>query len=308
MIRLAAATLLLLASLAAEAQVENSKSTTSNTNYSMFWLGVESGTVPLLDTKTLDSSGSQLYIAPYINYNHKSGPGIKLKTYALPGGSNPGFFMSSIMPYYATYNGHVYPFFSYTRFFMHDNPSVPYSPINNEIYGHIRIRTKWVDPWIGVDYGFGNDDTQDGKFVSDFNTFLALSHLFYWGWGAEQALGLRPMVQLNAGTDRYYKYLRTTRYISRNPNASQMGYGKKENGNSPGNGTGSGGSGSTEEPSYLISESNEFGLSNFEVNLSVMYFIGKFSIEPSGSFFVPLRGDDRSVFGYWQLNLNYWFE
>lgn len=296
---IAAAAILLLIAITATAQEENSKSVSIRPDYSMLWAGIETSQVPYFNTKTLESNGAQLYLAPYINYNHKSGLGIKLKTYALPGGSDPGFFMSSVMPYYATYNGAIYPFISYTRFLMHENPSIPFSPIRNELYGHIRIRTKWVDPWIGVDYGFGRDDSQDGKVADDLNTFVALSHLFNKSFAAgEQALGIRPMIQLNAGTDRYFRFLRTTRYIYQSTNGSQAGYGRK----GPG-----GGMGSENEVTYMVSETNEFGFSNFEVNLSLMYFIGQLSIEPSGTVFFPLRGDDRSSYGLWQINLNYWF-
>jgi hypothetical protein len=39
-----------------------------------------------------------------------------------------------------------------------------------------------------------------------------------------------------------------------------------------------------------------------------MRFIGQFSIEPAGLVYFPMRGDDRTPYGYWQLNLNYWFK
>ncbi len=117
---------------------------------------------------------------------------------------------------------------------------------------------------------------------------------------------------MNAGTDRYFKYLKTTKYISQNPNGSNMGYGKGQGGRgSGGNGSGSGGNSSsntTEEVTYTVSEDNSFAISNVEINLSLMWFIGQFSIEPSGSAYFPTRGDDRSPYGYWQLNLNYWFK
>lgn len=303
------------------AQEENAKGTTAKSvTSSMFWVGVESSTVAYFNSDTKDSSGVQVYLSPYLNYNHKSGFGIKLKSYSVPFGSDPGFYMTSFQPYFARYDGKFYPYISYTRYIQHNNPSVPYSPIQNEIYAHLRFRTKIIDPWVGVDYGFGQDEENNNEAANDINTFIALSHLFilYEPFKiGNSSLGIRPMAQMNAGTDRYFKYLKTTKYISRNPNNNgNMGYGKGSGG-SGGNGQGSGGNGSgsgtstptaTEEVTYTISTENQFAISNIEVNLSLMWFIGKISIEPSGSVYFPMRGTDRSAYGYWQINLNYWFQ
>jgi hypothetical protein len=314
----APAILFVFISLYGLAQEENSKGTTGNSvNYSMFWTGIETSTVSYLNSDTKDSSGVQAYLAPYVNYNHKSGFGMKLKSYSVPFGSDPGFYMTSVQPYFARYDGKFYPFVSYTRYIQHNNPSVPYSPIQNEIYAHLRFRTKIIDPWIGVDYGFGKDEQNNDESASDINTFIAISHLFilYEPFKmSNSSLGIRPMAQMNAGTDRYFKYLKTTKYISQNPNGTNTGYGNGQGGtgsgnggNGPGNG-GNTGSTTTEETTYTVSEENKFAISNLEVNLSLMWFIGQFSIEPSGSMYFPMRGDNRTPYGYWQLNLNYWFK
>jgi hypothetical protein len=305
-------------SLQVQSQEENAKGTTGKSvNYSMFWTGIETSTVSYFNNDTKDSSGVQVYLAPYINYNHKSGFGMKLKSYSVPFGSDPGFYMTSVSPYFARYDGKFYPFISYTRYIQHDNPSVPYSPIQNELYAHLRFRTNIVDPWIGIDYGFGKDEQNNDEAASDINTFIGLSHLFILYEPLKignSSLGIRPLFVMNAGTDRYFKYLKTTKYISRNPNGSNMGYGKGSGSAPSGNGNGNGnryqpqeGSASIEE-SYTINEDNSFAISNLEANLSLMFFVGQFSIEPSGSVYFPMRGDDRSAYGYWQINLNYWFK
>ncbi|MBL0132808.1 MAG: hypothetical protein IPP79_01735 [Chitinophagaceae bacterium] len=271
--------------------------------YSLLWGGIETSTTSVIDTKTKDSSRVNLYLAPYIDYNHKSGFGLRVKTYALPGGSNPGFYLTSISPYFAKYDGKVYPYISFTRYIQHDNPSVPYSPIQNEIYAHVRLKTKYIDPMAGIDIGFGNDEQNNNESVSDVNAYVAVNHLYLkqnLGVKKNNILGIRPCLQLNAGTDRYYKFFRTTNYISQNTKANHIGYGR--GGSTSGNGT------PVLANAYTISVENDFNLSNVEMNLYLMYFFGKFSIEPSGSLYFPLRGDDKTAYGYWQINLNYWLK
>ena len=60
-----------------------------------------------------------------------------------------------------------------------------------------------------------------------------------------------------------------------------------------------------EEVDYVLSETNEFSLSNIELNGYLQFSFGRFSIAPSGSVYFPLRGEDRTAYGYWQLNVNF---
>lgn len=294
----------------ANAQDENSRRVSgADAKYTLFNAGVEAATTSYIDTDTKDSNGVKLYLAPYLDYNHKTGLGIRVKTYALTGGSNPGFYLSSATAYFAQYTGKIYPFVSYTRYIQHDNASVPYSPIQNEVYAHVRIKTKVVDPKAGIDIGFGQDEQNDNEKVSDVNAFVGLSRLFPWynlGKGGNSALGIVPSIQVNAGTDRYYKFLRTARYISRSSQIASGGYGR--GGGRMGNGNGDGNTGTSGVTEYIISEQNDFGLSNLELNLYVIYFLGKFSFEPSAGLYFPIRGDDKTPYGYLQFNLNYWIK
>lgn len=286
------------------AQDENTKNIIGrNKGYDMFYGGIETSTVTYIDTKTADSNGTALYLSAYLDYSHKSGLGLMVKSYMLPGGSNPGFYLSSFSPYFARYQGKVLPYISYTRYIQHSNPSVPYSPIQNEIYAQLRFRVKILEPLAGIDWGFGQDEQYNDEAVNDVNAFFGVTHLYVkdgLGRNGTNAFAIRPGLQLNAGTDRYFKFLRTSGYISKNTGAGRLGYGRRR-----GNGN-QGGGGNAGTDTYLISEENDFGLSNFAANLYVMYFFGKFSIEPSGSLYFPLRGEDRSAYGFWQLNVNYW--
>lgn len=266
-----------------------------------FFGGLETSTVPYINTNTKDSSGSRGYLSAYLDFNHRSGVGLRVKTYMLPAGSDPGFFLTSLSAYYAKYDGKLLPLISYTRYLQHDNPSVPYSPISNEIYAHLRVRSKYVDPQAGIDIGFGNDEQNDNKAVTDVNAFFALSHLFTRSFegNSNSAWAFWPTLQLNAGTDRYFKFLRSSRYLSRNVGLQRLGFGRKRG--NPGQSPGNGGTDTT----YILSEENEFGVSNIETNFRLMLLLGRFTIEPSGSIFFPLRGSDRKAYGYWQFNISF---
>lgn len=297
----------LLCLMEASAQEENAiKAIDKNPDYSLLYAGVELSSTAAIDTKSKDSNIVNLYLSPYVDYNHKSGLGLRVSGYVLPGGSDPGFYLAAISPYFSKYNGKILPFISYTRYIQNNNPSVPYSPIQHEVYAHLRVKTKFIDPMVGIDVGFGNNEQNNNEPVSDINAFAALTHNFILenkGAGNTNLLAIKPRLQLNAGTDRYFKFLRSTKYISQNTKAKNIGYGSGRN-----RGNGDGNTGSTAVINTIISEENSFNVSNAEANLYLMYFFGKFSVEPSGSLYFPLRGDDRKAYGYWQVSLNYWFK
>jgi hypothetical protein len=151
----------------------------------------------------------------------------------------------------------------------------------------LRIKTKYIEPLIGIDIGFGNDEQNNDEAVTDINAFVSVTHLFVkdnLGAAKNNAWAVRPGLQLNAATDRYYKFLRTSGYISQNTKINRIGYGR---------GRGNGGQGGSTGPDlFTISEENNFSLSNIEANVYIMYFFARVSIEPSGSLYFPLRGED----------------
>lgn len=298
--------ILVLLSVNLFSQEEDSKKLVGKIkDYSSLWAGVETSTTTYINTNTKDSNSVSLFIAPYVDYYHKSGFGLRVKTYALTAPVNSGIYLTSTSLYFAKYTGKVLPFISYTRYIENSNASIPYSPIQNEVYGHLHFKNKYVDSWAGVDIGFGNDEQNNNASVNDINAFTAISHLFlkdYLGPKKKNAIGFIPSIQLNAGTDKYFKFLRTSGYISQNTKVKRIGYGTR------GRNPGQGGNNTTDSIyTYTINETNTFNLSNVEVNLHVLFFLNNFSIEPSGSMYFPLRGEDRTPYGYWQINLNYWF-
>ncbi|HEY1022669.1 MAG TPA: hypothetical protein VGE06_10185 [Flavisolibacter sp.] len=272
-----------------------------STGQSFVFAGLESSTTSYINTDTKDSSGVAPFIAAYVNYQHKSNFGLAAKTWFLAKGENKGFYLTSLSAFYANYTARLMPLISYSRYIQHDNASIPYSPIQNEIFAQLRYSTPVLDPSVGVDVGFGNNEENNHETVWDVNAFAGVSRWFSWQDWQAKGFAFFPTIQLNAGTDRYFRFLQTTRYISQNKsyNALTRGLGA--------DGRRRGGSGDTasQEVTYILSESNSFGLSNFEVNAYIEYGFGRISIAPSGSLYFPLRGDNRTAYGYWQININF---
>lgn len=180
----------------------------------------------------------------------------------------------------------------------HDNPSVPASPIQNELYGNLRVRTKIIDPIVGIDWGIGEDKAYSSKLLNDFTIYIGATHIFAISdIGKNGSLAIVPSIQVNAATDRYYKYLEETKYISQGSGYSSLIHGRRKRN------MGNGNVGMTDA---VINPDNNFALSNVAVAARMLYFFSNFSIEPAGCIFFPIRGNN-DVTGYWQINFNYFF-
>ena len=293
--------LILFMKLFAQENIERiTKQKETSINTSSLLAGIETSTTAYINTTTKDSSGTMPYVSIYVNYYNKNHLGVSAKTYVLPGGSNSGFYLTSTSAYYANYDGKLIPTLSYTRHIQHTNPSVLYSPIQNEILAQLRIISKYIEPILGIDWGFGNDKENNNENVYDINAFAGISHDFILHpGGKENMLAIVPTLRLNAGTNQYYSFLQTAKYISRNRSVNYLLHGNNSGRNRGGN--------MNDEiiTETVINETNKFSLSNIETNLYLVFFTGRFSIEPSGSLYYPLRDEDKKIYGYWQLNMNF---
>jgi len=68
---------------------------------STFTAGVEFNSVPIVDASAPDSSGSSLSIAPYLKFQFHSGIGVKAQAYLLTSGTQPGYYLTAVSPFYA---------------------------------------------------------------------------------------------------------------------------------------------------------------------------------------------------------------
>ncbi|HEY0731309.1 MAG TPA: hypothetical protein VGD33_02725, partial [Chitinophagaceae bacterium] len=220
--------------------------------------GMEMSTTAYIDAVNKDSNDVAPYLALQLDYHHKTNIGLKVKSYSLLKGSSSRNYLSSFTVYYANYLNQVIPVISYTRHWQHSDLLVPYSPIQNELYAQGRLTSHFIEPYAGIGFGFGIDKYNADEQVTDLNAFAGMSHLFQWLPGNKGfIIALSPSVQLNAGTDKYYSYLRNSRYISRNMSSGSLGGRQRMGGRNE--------SVTMTEP--IVDESNKFGLSNFESNL-----------------------------------------
>lgn len=272
--------------------------TRDSTGRSLSIIGLETSTTSYIDTIAKDSSQVAPYLSVSFNYHHKSNFGVSTKTYFLTKAKNSGFYLTTLSAYYANYNTRLSPVISYSRLIQHDRASIPYSPIRHEIFAQLRYTASAIEPAAGVDIGFGKDKEASDQAVTDVNAFASVAHWFVWQRTSNRAFAFVPTLQLNAGTDRYFRYLESTRYISQNRSLTTLTRGRS------GRGRRGSESGTTPPAAYVVHEANEFTLSNLECNAYVLYTAGRFSLAPSGSLYFPFRGDDKTVYGYWQLNLS----
>ena len=256
--------------------------------------GVEFNSVPIVDASATDSSGSSLSIAPYLKFQFHSGIGIKAQAYLLTSGAQPGYYLTALSPFYAVDNKKKQLDISYTHFFFNGNKSMYYSPITNEIYASVTFKTKTISPVAGVDLGFGKDTTNGANTsVSDVNIFLGATHTFDWDLGDEVSLGFSPKMVFNIGTDKYFSFLNSARFITHSKNFKKI-----VKTNVHGNGRGN---------HSTTTSSASFAVNNLEAAAAFSLSAGNFTIEPEASLFVPFGADGQGVYGYWQIGISYKF-
>lgn len=96
--------------LYAHAQDENlthslgKKQSVKPSSTTMLVSGIEIGSIPSINTVSNDSSQTSTYTGVCLNYQHKSNFGLEVNSYALLAGSNPGFYLTCVSPYYSNYS------------------------------------------------------------------------------------------------------------------------------------------------------------------------------------------------------------
>ena len=278
-----------------EQRIKKQMSTQSSTSGMV--AGLEMSTTAYIDAANKDSNDVAPFLALQLDYHHKSHFGLKVKSYSLLKGSSSRNYLTSFSVYYANYEQEFIPFISYSRHWQHSELLVPYSPIQNELYAQARLTKHFIEPYAGVGFGFGTDKYDGDEQVTELNVFAGMSHLFQCLPGNKGfVIAFSPSVQLNAGTDKYYSYLKNSRYLYRNMSSGSLGGRQRMEGR---NGR------ETLATEAIIDESNKFGLSNFESNLYIAVGYGRLFFSPSGSLYFPIRREDHEIYGYWQLNLSF---
>lgn len=228
--------------------------------------------------------------APFLRVFHRSGWGIGYQVFLLPSAIQPGLYLHSFSGGYEQYGKGAWDLnFTYTHYFFTGNPSVPLTPLTNELYAYASYQKSFIAPVLSAGLGFGTDAA--GQWQSDLNLAGGFSHDFVLkSTGALTEGGITPALLLNASTANFVSFLNSSKYLGASgASAANQKKGKKGNGSGSGNASG-----------------NPFALNNVELNIYSYFTFGSFEITPSGSLYVPLKKGE-SPSGYGELRLSYYF-
>lgn len=240
---------------------------------------------------------NNLVVAPLISLVHSKGFSLDYVPYFLTGGKGSGIYMHTIALGYENYDGKNFTVRTgYTHYFFTNNTSVPSSPISNEVYFATDYKKAWLQPALSLGLGFGQDD--NNQVVADLNAGFGVKHGFdFENSGVFSSIDVSPSLFVNAGTNNYYSFLTTSKYLSRNKNLAKA----VSKGKSNGRGNSSGGT------TTSTNTKQGFLFNNAELGLYSDFTIQQFHIKPQGSIYIPVRSGDNSLSGYWQINLEYYF-
>ena len=267
-------------------------------------VGLDLSTTSTYKITGIDTGFSNsLSMAPSVSINHKSGFSVNYSPKFILGGSTPGLYMHVLSAGISQYDKPDYSYaITFAHYFFTGNSSVPYSPLTNEIYGSYTYKKLWLKPGVSTGIGFGsNTAVTPSTSVYDIGVSAGVSHSFDWESG-DISFSVAPSVSLNAGTNDYFSFLNSTKYIGKSSNSSK--FVKKGPGSSNGRGS-SGGSGTT---ASTTTQGKTFDLTNIEFGFESSLEIGSFTIRPTLSFYVPVGSSAGSgVSTYWQLAFQYQF-
>lgn len=252
-------------------------------------------------TGTDTGFSNSLSMAPSISINHKSGFSVSYSPKFILGGATPGLFMHELSAGISQYDKPDFSYaISYSHYFFTGNKSVPYSPLTNEIYGSYTYKKPWLRPGVSAGIGFGtNTAVTPNTSVYDIGVSAGVSHSFDWESG-DISFSVAPSLSLNAGTNDYFSFLNTTKYIGKSSNSSKLV--KKGPGSTNGRGR------SASSSTTTTTQSKTFDLTNIELGFESSMEIGAFTMRPTLSFYVPVGSSAGSGIGtYWQLAFQYKF-
>lgn len=240
-------------------------------------------------------------LAPFLRIMHKSGLGLNYALNTLSSGGRQTVYMNTATAFYESYDKPVNLNFSYTHFFISNNTNIPYTPINNELYGYISYKKPWLAPAFVANIGFGKDENNITQSV--FNMAAGVTHNFNFVSKSNNENDIAPSLFLNGGNNEYYSFLRSVRYITQNTGSKGF---LKSSGHGHIKGRGNSGAGTT-TTTVSQAATNQFTVNNIELNLYSSFHFGHFQIVPDGSIFFPVIANSQ-VAAYWQLKFAYDFD
>ena len=270
----------------------DAQDTMKNWNFSV---GANFTTVPTLAVSGTDTAyNNSLSVAPFITIRNKNGIGLTYSPKLVAGGSAPGIYMHELTLGIESYDKKKLDYFvDLSHYFFTGNKSIPYTPINNELYSSLTYKKSAVRPMLALGVGFGS--LQQGTVkntVSDVSLTGGISHIFRKEKNGAD-LALIPALRLNAGTNDYFSLMHSSPYISANKNFKKLMHKKKGN--------------TVITPNTTVSKGN-FSLNNIEPALQASYEKGNLSIRPELALAIPVFSNaDNGISFLWQLEARYDF-
>lgn len=169
-------------------------------------LGLNMGIVSTYKISGTDTGfANSLTQSPIITLGHRSGFSVSYAPMFVLGGSKRGLFMQTLSAGISQYDKPDYSYdISYSHYIFTSGTSVPYSPLNNEIYASFTYKKPWLNPEFSAGIGFGtNTEESPAKKVSDIGISAGVSHSFSWDQG-NFSFSAIPDISLNAGTNDYF--------------------------------------------------------------------------------------------------------
>jgi hypothetical protein len=268
-------------------------------------LGLAFTAVPATTISGVDTSyANKLSIAPSFTLRNRAGWGITYSPRIISDGGSSGIYMHALTAGLEQYDKEKVDYtFDYSHYFFNKNTSVPYTPLNNEIYAALTVKQLWLRPTFSAGIGFGKDTLAGASSsASDVGIAAGVSHAFSWEDNGTD-FSLVPRVMLNAGTNESFSLLNFSKYIGHSSHFAR--YVKSGPGSTRGRrGGGSGSGGTTTSTPTAVS----FSLSNFEIGVESEIEHGNFAVRPSASLYIPSgTAAGTGVFGYWEIMLGYRF-
>ena len=273
-----------------------------------FIAGLNFTTVPTLKITGIDTAFvNSLSVAPLLTLSYNGFSAIYSPKF-VAGGSNSGIYMHAVTVGYAQYDKPNIDFaLEYTHMFLNGNSSVPYTPLNNEIYTAIKFKKMWIQPEIAAGLGFGNTkatSTSTAGAAYDFGLSAGIGHSFEVDNGGI-TYSVSPSILVNGGTNQYFSYLKISRYIGSNKkfgNFTKKGVGANRGSRKK---TVGGTTSTTTSPSVT---GESFSISNVEVNLETSADLGSFTVRPTVSLYVPVgTAAGSGISTFWQIAVQYKF-
>ena len=277
-----------------------------------FIAGLNFMAVPTINIAGIDTTFvNSLSVAPALTLMYNGFSAIYSPKFVM-GGSGSGIYMHSVSVEYSQYDKPNIDFaLEYTHMFFTNNSSVPYSPLNNDIYTAFTYKKPWLQPKFAAGLGFGNTKATSANTSGsayDVGLSAGLGHLFQWD-NEKVSYSLSPSILVNGGTNQYFSYLKISRYIGSNKKFGN--FTKKGIGANRGNGTRNGrtnGGGTVVTSATPTVAKESFTLSNVEGNLETSADIGAFTVRPTVSLYVPVgTAAGSGVTTFWQIAFQYKF-